>query len=139
MTGHSAQGLDAKRVILEKDAHSRTTNHRSFYTDLTRAREAALVVTDSARRLAQLVRSDLTKSAALDVVGPMGPGAIASERQARLSRDRPACALGRVGFASAPAPVSCGRVPRDGVCRRWILMSATWDRTFLSLLRDISI
>ncbi len=81
MTGHRAQGLDAKRVILEKDAHSRTTNHRSFYTDLTRAREAALVVTDSARRLAQLMRSDLTKSAALDVVGSMGLGAIASTRE----------------------------------------------------------
>jgi hypothetical protein len=57
------------------------SNHRSFYTDLTRAREAALVVTDSARRLSQLVRSDQTKSAALDVVGSMGPGAIASERE----------------------------------------------------------
>ena len=75
------QGLDSKRVILEKDTYSRTTNHRSFYTDLTRAREAALVVTDSARRLAQLMRSDLTKSAALDVVGSMGLGAIASTRE----------------------------------------------------------
>jgi hypothetical protein len=81
LTGHSAQGLDARRVILEKDTRSRTTNHRSFYTDLTRAREAAVVVTDSVRRLTQLVRSDLTKSAALDVVGSMGPGAIASERE----------------------------------------------------------
>ena len=75
------QGLDSKRVILEKDTYSRTTNHRSFYTDLTRARDATVVVTDSVRRLARLVRSDLTKSAALDVVGSMAPGAIASERE----------------------------------------------------------
>ena len=75
------QGLDSKRVILEKDTYSRTTNHRSFYTDLTRARDATVVVTDSVRRLARLVRSDLTESAALDVVGSMGPGAIASERE----------------------------------------------------------
>jgi conjugative relaxase-like TrwC/TraI family protein len=80
VTGHSAQGLDAKRVILEKDTHSRTTNHRSFYTDLTRAREAAVVVTDSVRRLARLVGSDLSKSAALDVVGPKGSDAITRER-----------------------------------------------------------
>jgi hypothetical protein len=61
VTGHSAQGLNATRVILEKDTRPRTTNHRSFYTDLTRAREAALVVTDSAQRLVQLGRSDLPK------------------------------------------------------------------------------
>ena len=47
VTGHSAQGLDASRVVMEKDTHSRTTDRRSFYTDLTRARDAAIVVTDS--------------------------------------------------------------------------------------------
>ena len=67
VTGHSAQGLDASHVVLEKDTHSRTTHHRSFYTDLTRARDAAAVVTDSAPRLAQLVRVGRPKSAALDV------------------------------------------------------------------------
>jgi hypothetical protein len=58
VTGHSAQGLDADRVILEKDTHSLTTNHRSFYTDVTRAREAAVVVTDSAPRLAQVAATE---------------------------------------------------------------------------------
>jgi ATP-dependent exoDNAse (exonuclease V) alpha subunit len=72
VTGHSAQGLDASRVILEKDTHSRTTNRRSFYTDLTRARDAAVVVTDSSARLAQRVHSDRTQLAALDVVGSSG-------------------------------------------------------------------
>ncbi len=81
VTGHSAQGLDATRVILEKDTRSRTTNHRSFYTDLTRAREAALVVTDSAQRLVQRVRSDLPKSAALDIVRSTGRDAITLERE----------------------------------------------------------
>ena len=72
VTGHSAQGLDASRVILEKDTHSRTTNRRSFYTDLTRARDAVVVVTDSSARLAQVVHSDRTQLAALDVVGSAG-------------------------------------------------------------------
>jgi hypothetical protein len=72
VTGHSAQGLDASRVILEKDTHSRTTDRRSFYTDLTRARDAAVVVTDSSVRLAQLVHSDRIQLAALDVVGSSG-------------------------------------------------------------------
>jgi conjugative relaxase-like TrwC/TraI family protein len=69
MTGHSAQGLDASRVVLEKDTHSRTTNHRSFYTDLTRARDAAVVMTDSSRRLGQRVRSVERKPTALEVGG----------------------------------------------------------------------
>ena len=73
VTGHSAQGLDASRVILEKDTHSRTTDRRSFYTDLTRARDTAVVVTDSAARLAQVVHSDRAQRVALDVVGPSGP------------------------------------------------------------------
>jgi conjugative relaxase-like TrwC/TraI family protein len=68
VTGHSAQGLDASRVILEKDTHSPTTNHRSFYTDLTRARDAAVVVTDSIARLGQRMRPRSTKAAALDAV-----------------------------------------------------------------------
>lgn len=68
VTGHSAQGLDASRVVLEKDTHSRTTNRRSFYTDLTRARDSAVVVTDSNARLPQRVRLDDTKNAALEIV-----------------------------------------------------------------------
>ncbi|HVN45296.1 MAG TPA: hypothetical protein VMT66_08580 [Steroidobacteraceae bacterium] len=32
VTGHGAQGLDASQVILEKDAHSRTTYRRSTRT-----------------------------------------------------------------------------------------------------------
>ena len=69
VTGHSAQGLDASRVVLEKDTQSPTTHHRSFYTDLTRARDEAVVVTDSAAQLAHRVRSDYSKIGALDVVG----------------------------------------------------------------------
>jgi len=67
-TGHSAQGLDASRVILEKDTQSPTTDRRSFYTDLTRARDSAVLVTDSPARLRQVVRSDHSKVAALDLV-----------------------------------------------------------------------
>jgi len=71
VTGHSAQGLDASRVVLEKDTHSPTTHRRSFYTDVTRARDAAVVVTDSALRLARAVGSNRPKLAAFDVVGPV--------------------------------------------------------------------
>ncbi len=68
VTGHSAQGLDASRVVLEKDTQSRTTNRRSFYTDVTRARDAAVVVTDSVPRLAQDVNVDRANVAALEIV-----------------------------------------------------------------------
>ena len=69
VTGHSAQGLDASRVVLEKDTQSRTTGRRSFYTDVTRARDTAVVVTDSASRLANRVGSDRPRLVALEVVG----------------------------------------------------------------------
>jgi len=55
--------------------HSRTTDRRSFYTDVTRARDTAVVVTDSALRLAQRVRSDHAKIAALEVAGSGEMGA----------------------------------------------------------------
>jgi ATP-dependent exoDNAse (exonuclease V) alpha subunit len=69
VTGHSAQGLDASRVVLEKNTYSRTTNRRSFYTDVTRARDVAIVATNSKTRLVQVVRSDDKKVAALEVIG----------------------------------------------------------------------
>ena len=81
VTGHSAQGLDASRVILEKDTHSPTTNHRSFYTDLTRARDAAVVVTDSIARLGRRMRPRSTKAAALDAVD----SSIARERELAIT------------------------------------------------------
>ena len=84
VTGHSAQGLGASRVVLEKDTRSRTTDRRSFYTDVTRARRAAVVVTDSTPRLAQRLRSDRLRLAALEVVGSSGP-AVASSRE--VSKD----------------------------------------------------
>jgi ATP-dependent exoDNAse (exonuclease V) alpha subunit len=86
VTGHSAQGLDASRVVMEKDTHSRTTHRRSFYTDLTRARDAAVVVTDSAVRLARRVQTEHSKVAAMDVVGPSGPPASAHKSEREFTR-----------------------------------------------------
>lgn len=80
VTGHSAQGLDADRVILEKDTRSLTTNHRSFYTDVTRAREVAVVVTDSAQRLAQVAATGTLKSAAMDIAAAAPGSAQSLER-----------------------------------------------------------
>jgi conjugative relaxase-like TrwC/TraI family protein len=81
-TGHSAQGLDASRVILERDTQSRTTNRRSFYTDLTRARDSAVLVTDSQAQLGQRVRSSRSKAAALDVVRRSGTAStLVSDRE----------------------------------------------------------
>ncbi len=74
VTGHSAQGLDASRVILDQDTRSRTTSRRSFYTDLTRARQAAVVTTDSMDRLAQRVNVDGAKVAALEIIASSWAG-----------------------------------------------------------------
>ncbi|MDR3418852.1 MAG: ATP-binding domain-containing protein [Nevskia sp.] len=61
-TGHSAQGLGADRVLLDKDSRVRTTDHRSFYTDLTRAKHQAVVYTTRERRFlphAAMLRSPI--------------------------------------------------------------------------------
>jgi len=68
-TGHSAQGLSANRVLLDKDVQARTTDHRSFYTDLTRARYAAVIYTNDRSALPEAVIRQSQKTAALDVAG----------------------------------------------------------------------
>jgi hypothetical protein len=54
--------------LLDKDAKAKTTDHRSFYTDLTRARYAAVVYTNDRSALPQAVVRRSEKAAALDVV-----------------------------------------------------------------------
>lgn len=76
-TGHSAQGLGADRVMIDKDTASVTTDHRSFYTDLTRTKCEVAVYTDSKERLADRVSESRDKTSALDIErdrgGPDGP------------------------------------------------------------------
>lgn len=67
-TGQSAQGLGAQRVLLEKETTVRTTNQRSLYTDLTRARDAAVIYTDNQHALPRAVLRHTEKTAALDLV-----------------------------------------------------------------------
>lgn len=66
-TGHSAQGLGAKRVLMDRDTAVATTNHRSFYTDLTRAKQAAVIYTNDRRGLPRAVVRQSHKTSALDV------------------------------------------------------------------------
>jgi len=66
-TGHSAQGLGARRVLMEKDSGSITTNQRSFYTDLTRAKEEVRVYTNDAKTLPMAINRQVEKTAALEV------------------------------------------------------------------------
>lgn len=88
-TGHSAQGLGADRVLLDKDAQARTTDHRSFYTDLTRARLAAVIYTNDRRALPEAILRQSQKTAALDVAGSQRQHDGASGHQ-RTSTDDPA-------------------------------------------------
>ncbi len=78
-TGHSAQGLGADRVLLDKDAKARTTDHRSFYTDLTRAKQAAVIYTNDRSALPVSIVRQSQKTAALDVASAV--------RQLELCRD----------------------------------------------------
>lgn len=65
-TGHSAQGLGANRVLLERDSVSRTASERQFYTDVTRVKQELAIYTDDKRVLATAVSRKVDKTQALD-------------------------------------------------------------------------
>lgn len=72
-TGHSAQGLGANRVFLERDSHCRSVSERQFYTDVTRVKEELRVYTDSRVKLAKSVHRQTHKTIALDDHKPPVP------------------------------------------------------------------
>lgn len=65
-TGHSAQGLGVKTVLMDRASHDPTTSQRQFMTDLTRAKEELIVFTDDREKLAESVDRQVSKSTALD-------------------------------------------------------------------------
>ena len=73
-TGHSAQGLGAHHVILERDSSSLTASAREFYTDVTRAKFDLDVFTDSVKGLGASIERQVEKTVALDVpsLPPLG-------------------------------------------------------------------
>jgi conjugative relaxase-like TrwC/TraI family protein len=73
-TGHSAQGLGASRVFLERDSHCRTASERQFYTDVTRVKHELRVYTDDRNKLSKAVERQVDKSQALDYPGAEQPG-----------------------------------------------------------------
>ncbi|MCK6407138.1 MAG: relaxase domain-containing protein [Rhodocyclaceae bacterium] len=66
-TGHSAQGLGARTVLLDRDSKSRTASERQFYTDVTRSKEQLEVFTDSSEKLAEAISRQVDKSVALEM------------------------------------------------------------------------
>jgi hypothetical protein len=66
-TGHSAQGLGAKTVILDLPSGSRTLNRRSFYTNLTRTKGEVIAFTDDREALLGAVTRVNGKTMAMDV------------------------------------------------------------------------
>ena len=65
-TGHSAQGLGANRVLLERNSASLTASERQFYTDVTRVKQELEVYTDSRKRLSKSISRKVDKTQALD-------------------------------------------------------------------------
>ncbi len=66
-TGHSAQGLGARTVILDLPSNSQTLNQRSFYTNLTRTKGEVIAFTDDREKLTGAVTRENNKTMALDV------------------------------------------------------------------------
>ena len=66
-TGHSAQGLGAKKVLMDVDTRSKTTSQRAFYTNLTRVKEVMKLFTNDRASLGAAVARQSQKSMATQV------------------------------------------------------------------------
>lgn len=76
VTSHSAQGLTADRVLIHADTsvHPDLLSSRFGYVAVSRASHEATIFTDDATRLAQLLGTEVTKTAALEVNQVMSIG-----------------------------------------------------------------
>lgn len=70
VTSHSAQGLTAERVLINADTavHPDLLNSRFGYVAVSRASHEATIFTDDATRLHQRLGTEVSKTAALEVV-----------------------------------------------------------------------
>lgn len=73
-TGHSAQGLGAKRVLLERYSACRTASRREFYTDVTRAKRELVVYTNDRIKLGKSIGKLVDKEQALEQPALKMPG-----------------------------------------------------------------
>ncbi len=85
-TIHSFQGRTVDRIIAAMPAGNRElVNQKSFYVAISRARDAAALVTDDPERLAgQLQRATGERVAALDAVAPEAEPEVRMDRQLAL-------------------------------------------------------
>ena len=70
-TVYSAQGQTCDRVLVEADAYSLTSNQKSFYVAISRARQAAKIYTDDREMLPIAMSREYEKSSALEL-SPVG-------------------------------------------------------------------
>jgi ATP-dependent exoDNAse (exonuclease V) alpha subunit len=109
-TGHSAQGLGADRVLLDKDTKARTTDHRSFYTDLTRAKHEAIIYTNDRSTLPQAIVRLSQKAAALDVTRAGKEPESVHARSANPKAAQPKQAAARPGPTMSGSSMGQGRI-----------------------------
>ena len=66
-TVYSAQGQTCERVMIEADANSLTSNLKSFYVAISRARQTAKIYTDDRELLPLAMSREYEKSSALEL------------------------------------------------------------------------
>lgn len=76
VTSHSAQGLTAERVLVHADTsvHPDLLSSRFGYVAVSRASHEATVFTDDFTQLAQRLKTEVTKTAALEITQPLSIG-----------------------------------------------------------------
>ncbi len=121
-TVHAFQGRTVDNVIAAMEArHPHLTTQKSFYVEISRARERAELVTDDASDLrAQLQAATGERIAALEGIGEMPREASGREAEAGHSRGQPSAhgagrdaAVDRAGPASGAPERESGRPERS--------------------------
>ena len=69
VTSHSSQGLTAERVLVHADTsvHSDLLNSRFGYVSISRASHEAIVFTNDATKLGELLSAEVSKTSALEI------------------------------------------------------------------------
>lgn len=82
VTSHSAQGLTADRVLanFDTDSNHNLINTRLAYVAISRASQEAHVYTNDAETLSLRLASDVSKTAAIQVLSQTGPEQFASSQ-----------------------------------------------------------
>ena len=105
-TAHDFQGATVDRIIAGMSATEQLSTQKSFYVNISRARDAITLVTTEAEKLAERIEKQTgERPAALDAYAEMKRSQAAQQAEQERQRQAAAVERTRVGEREGPSPV----------------------------------